>query len=270
MRVMHRLIVAGAWLLSGITTCLAADVTLPTPSSHAENMPPVVITVIEPHESKPFKPVEVAYKGYPVVPILDQLLGDRWRSAEALVAFEAKDGYLSMIPAQQLLRYPAYLVYANAQGADFSVEAPPLGRRVPLGPWYLVWDNVVHSELRGEGATYWPYQVERVGLVDRDRLNRLMPPMLPERYRSGGQLTLKYCLACHQVNSVGGKKVPQDLALSAAGQSFAQFATWVLDPSGKNPLSTMPALATERPAAERQLMARQIYGYLRAVGALGK
>jgi hypothetical protein len=32
----------------------------------------------------------------------------------------------------------------------------------------------------------------------------------------------------------------------------------------------MPALASERPASERQLMARQIYGYLRAVGALGK
>lgn len=32
----------------------------------------------------------------------------------------------------------------------------------------------------------------------------------------------------------------------------------------------MPALAAERPAAERQVMARQIYGYLRAVGALDK
>lgn len=249
---------------------LAADTALPAPGSHWEGQTPAPMTVIEPHESKPLKPVEVTYMGYPVVPILDQLLGDRWRVPGVLVTFEAKDGYLSMIPAQQLLRYPAYLVYANAKGSDFSVETPPLNHRTPLGPWYLVWDNVLHPELRSDGATYWPYQVTRLGLVDRSRLDKLMPAMLPERYREGAQLTMKYCLACHQVNGVGGTKMPLDLGQWAAGQSFAQFATWVLDPASKNPLTGMPSFAAERPTAERQLMARQIYGYLRAVGALGK
>jgi hypothetical protein len=69
---------------------------------------------------------------------------------------------------------------------------------------------------------------------------------------------------------VGGTKMPIDLGQWAASQSFARFATWVLDPSGKNPMTAMPPLAPEKPAAERQMMARQIYGYLRAVGALGK
>ena len=249
---------------------LAGDLPLPSPGAHLDGFTAAPITVIEPHESKPFKPVEVTYKGYPAVPLLDHLLGEGWRAPEALVAFEAKDGYLSMIPSTRLLQYTAYLVYANAQGGDFSIETPPLNHRVSLGPWYLVWDNVLQPDLRADGATYWPYQVARVGVVDRARLARLMPPMLPERYKEGAQLTLKYCLACHQVNGVGGSKMPIDLGQWAAGQSFARMATWVLDPSGKNPLTTMPALATERPAAERQLMARQIYGYLRAVGALGK
>lgn len=270
MRFMHYLMAAILVVLAGPLHAQAADAALPAPGSHLEGLAPGAITVIEPHLSKPFKPVEVTYKGYPVVPLLDQLLGERWRAADALVGFEAADGYLSMIPAQQLLRYPAYLVYANAQGADFSVETQPLDRRVPLGPWYLVWDNVAHPELRQDGATYWPYQVERVGLIDRARLVKLMPAMLPARYREGAQLTMKYCLACHQVNGVGGRKLPLDLAQWTAGQSFAALATWVLDPAAKNPMTGMPALAVERPAAERQRMARQIYGYLRAVGALGK
>jgi hypothetical protein len=249
---------------------LAGDLPLPAPAAHVAGYTAAAVTVIEPHESKPFKPVEVTYQGYPAIPLLDHLLGVGWRAPEALVAFEAKDGYLSMIPSARLLQYSAYLVYANAEGRDFSIETPPLNQRVSLGPWYLVWDNVLQPDLRADGATYWPYQITRVGVVDSTRLARLMPPMLPERYQAGAQLTLKYCLACHQVNGVGGTKMPIDLGQWAAGQSFARMATWVLDPAAKNPLTTMPPLAPERPAAERQRMARQIYGYLRAVGALGQ
>lgn len=256
------------WLSCGLT--MAAEIALPPPGAHVLGLTPGAITVIEPNESKPYKPVEASYLGYPVVPVLDQLLGVGWRNPDALVAFEARDGYLSIVPSSQLRRYPAYLVYANAQGGDFSFEAPPLNHRVAYGPWYLVWDNILHPELRADGGTYWAYQITRVGVMDANRLARLTPPMLPERYQAGAQLTLKYCLSCHQVNGVGGTLMPIDLGQWAAGQSFARMATWVLDPSGKNPLTTMPALAPERPAAERQRMARQIYGYLRAVGALGK
>lgn len=257
----------------GVPHALAADVPLPSPSAssaYIDGLTPVTITVIEPNQTQALKPVEATYKGYPVAPLLDQLLGSAWRMPGALVSFEAADGYLSMIPAQRLLQYPAYLVYANAQGGDFVIEVPPLNERVSLAPWYLVWDNVLYPELRTEDGTNWPYQVRRVGLVDQARLAKLLPPMLPQRYEQGAQLTQNYCLACHQVNGVGGRKWPIDLGQWVAGQSFASFATWVLDPSGKNPLTSMPALATQHPAAERQRMARQIYGYLRAMGALGK
>lgn len=264
------LLVTCGFMIAGISTGQASDIELPMPPTPLAGEVAVSVTVIEPHESKPYKPVEITYKGYSVVPILDQLLGDVWRSPDALVLFQAKDGYVSMIPSARLLKYPAYLVYANAQGADFSVETPPLIQRVSLGPWYLVWDNVLYSELRNDGATYWPYQVERIGIVDRAELAKLMPPMLPERYREGSQLTQKFCLGCHQVNGVGGKKIPIDLGQWAASQSFARFATWVLDPASKNPLTGMPPLASDSPAGVRQLMARQIYGYLRAVGALSK
>ena len=270
MRFSQRLMLSGLILLAGAGFACAGEIALPAPSAHLDGLTSAAVTVIEPTLSKPYQPVEVTYQGFPAAPILDQLLGARWRETGTLVAFESKDDYLSMIPAERLLRYPAYLVYDSAPGGSFSVETPPLNHRVPLGPWYLIWDNVLHPELRQDGATYWPYQIERVGVVDQARLSRLMPAMLPERYREGAQLTLKYCLACHQVNGVGGRKMPLDLAQWAAGQSFASLATWVLDPSGKNPLTTMPSLAPERPAAERQRLARQIYGYLRAVGALGK
>ena len=271
---MKRILMA---LISGLlmgVNCVthAADtaVSLPAPHPVMFGLHAAPITVIEPHRSSPLKPVDVTYNGYPAVAVLDSLLGTQWRSSEALIGFEAKDGYLSMIPAAQFLRYPAYLVYARADGDDFSVETPPLNNRVQLGPWYLVWDNLLHAGLQADGATYWPYQVEKIGLVSAPSKAKLFPAMLPERYREGAMLTEKYCLSCHQVNGVGGRKLPIDLGQWAATQSFARFATWVLDPSGKNPLTKMPALASERPASERQLMARQIYGYLRAMGSLGK
>lgn len=267
---LRRVIALGLIFSVGASRAVAGDVALPAPSAHLDGQIPLTLTVIEPGESQSLKPVETSYQGYSVPPLLDQLLGLSWRSPDALVGFEAKDGYLSMIPGQRLQQYPAYLVFSKAQGGDFIIEVPPLNERVSLAPWYLVWDNVLHPELRADGSTYWPYQVTRVGLIDQDRLAKLYPPMLPVRYQEGAQLTLKYCLACHQVNGVGGRKFPLDLAQWARGQSFARFASWVLDPSGKNPLTSMPALATERPAAERQLMARQVYGYLRALGALEK
>ena len=271
---MKRILMAliSGWLMSAASITLAADaaVLLPAPQSVQFGLHEAPITVIEPHRSTPLKPVEVTYNGYPAVAVLDSLLGTQWRTSDALVGFEAKDGYLSMIPAVQFLRDPAYLVYARADGDDFSVETAPLNNRVKLGPWYLVWDNVLHANLQSDGATYWPYQVEKIGLVSAPSKAKLFPAMLPERYREGAQLTEKYCLSCHQLNKVGGNKLPIDLGQWAATQSFARFATWVLDPSGKNPLTAMPALAPERPASERQLMARQIYGYLRAMGALNK
>lgn len=256
--------------VAGLAAAVEPDAVLPHPSATLFGLHEAPITVVEPHQSTALKPVEVTYKGYPVVPVLDTLLGTAWRTPGSLLGFEAADGYLSIIPADRLLQYPAYLVYARADGDDFSVESPPLNHRVTLAPWYLVWDNLMHPSLQADGATYWPYQVTKVGLIDAPSKTKLFPPMLPERYRQGAELTEKYCLACHQVNGVGGRKLPIDLGQWAANQSFASFATWVLDPSGKNPLTSMPALAQERPANERQRMARQIYGYLRAVGALGK
>jgi Cytochrome C oxidase, cbb3-type, subunit III len=257
-------------LLAMSPMSFTAEFVLPKPAAHLDGIASAPVTVVEPHLSTPLKPVQVTYTGYPALPLLDHWLGSGWRRPDAVIGFEAEDGYLSMVPSVHLLRYPAYLVYARADGDDFSVELPPLKHREGLGPWYLVWDNLVYSELQADGSTYWPYQIKRISVIDPDRLARLYPPMLPERYRDGAALTEKYCLSCHQVNGVGGKKLPIDLGQWAATQSFARFATWVLDPSGKNPLTAMPALAPEKPAAERQMMARQIYGYLRAVGALGK
>ncbi|MGV0953292.1 MAG: hypothetical protein ACOYBR_03160 [Fluviibacter sp.] len=263
------------WVMAIFTVlCIApahaAEGLLPHPAKALFGLDAAPITVVDPERSTPLRPVEVTYLGFPALALLDAELGANWRTADALVGFEGADGYLSMIPAQRFAQFPAYLVYAKADGDDFSVETGPFNQRTLLGPWYLVWDNVMYPALQADGATYWPYQVKRVTLISPDVKQKLFPAMLPERYREGAQLAEKYCLACHQVNGVGSRKLPIQLDQWAATQSFARFATWVLDPSGKNPSTTMPALAAERPAAERQLMARQIYGYLRAMGALGR
>lgn len=79
------------------------------------------------------------------------------------VEFVAADGYRSAVPVVHLERYPAWLVYARADGGNFVTDNAFQGRKaVDLGPWYLVWDNLGSPELLTLGDHYWPYQVVEV------------------------------------------------------------------------------------------------------------
>ncbi|MBU3693366.1 MAG: hypothetical protein FGM40_00875 [Rhodocyclaceae bacterium] len=138
---------------------------LPAPDQVAARLQrePVMVQVRHPHDGLGERAPVLAYRGFPADEVLDALLGPAWREPGGEVEFAAADGYRSAIPAAHFARYRAWLVHARADGAAFVTDNVFQNRReVPLGPWYLVWDNLAAPELITLGDHYWPYQVVAV------------------------------------------------------------------------------------------------------------
>jgi hypothetical protein len=155
--------------------------------------------------------VFVQYRGWPAEQILDRWLGPAWRAPGAVVEFRALDGYVSHIPAERFEKYRAYLVFERP-GSPFSVDNRIQNEKnISLGPYYLVWDNLKDSELRAEGATYWPYQVIRISLAPARR-DALLPAGMAARNGDAANAAQKYCLSGHQINGYGGDKWPTNVA----------------------------------------------------------
>ncbi len=164
------------------------------------------IEVVEPHLSTQNLKTKVAYRGWPADAVLDHLFGADWRKAGRDVEFRALDGYVSRIPAERFGEYSAYLVFESPGRPGFTVDNPPQNETsVPLGPFYLVWDNIRHPGPLAEGATYWPYQVSEV-LVSDTGMKALLPGDMAERYAEDAALARKHCLNCHRINGYGGDK----------------------------------------------------------------
>lgn len=265
-----RALVAVIWLCSAAMAteqAVASDVPDPAALERALRVPAQTIEVVEPHLSTAERQTIVAYRGWPAAEVLDHLLGSRWREPGLDVEFRALDGYVSHIPSERFSEYPAYLVFASPDLPGFTIDNPSQNEKdVPLGPYYLVWDNIGHPDLLADGATYWPYQVSEV-LVSDTGLAALLPGDMAKQYAEDASLTRKYCLSCHRINGYGGDKWPIDLAESVKDMTADHFERWVLTPNAVKPGTTMPPLPERMPAAEREAIARQLYGYLRAVPA---
>ncbi len=227
--------------------------------------PPAGVQVIEPDLSSPARPVKVDYVGYLADEVLAALFGARWKEEGAEIEFRALDGYVSRIPVERLKQYRAYLVFERRGKGEFTVDNIAQNeKRVPLGPYYLVWDNIGAPELNTDGGTYWPYQVTAVTLTMAGT-TALLPGDMARSYEAHAALAKKYCLSCHRVNAYGGDKMPTNLASRVKGMTEAAFRRWVLSPNEVKPGTTMPALPATMPEAERQAIAGKLFDYLRAV-----
>ena len=100
---------------------------------------------------------------------------------------------------------------------------------MPLGPYYLVWDNMGNPALLAEGARNWPYQVAEVNLVTLSD-TALLPDGLDARFHEGAALAKSHCLNCHMVNGYGGEKFEGNLAEIAKDYEEAEFVSLVLAP----------------------------------------
>ncbi|HEX5783612.1 MAG TPA: hypothetical protein VFY35_02685 [Burkholderiaceae bacterium] len=221
-------------------------------------------TVVEPHLSVKGQHTQVQYLGWPANAVFDVLLGPSWQAPGHDVVFQALDGYVSRIPTERFSQYTAYLVHQRVGQAQFTVDNLAQNQpNVPLGPYYLVWDNVKSPELLPEGGSFWPYQVNDIS-VQPSRLQALLPGNLAERYQGVATDVQKLCLSCHQINGFGGNKWPGNLAQLARSLGDDTFLRWVLAPSSLKPGTQMPPVADQRPQAEREVLARQILDYLKA------
>ena len=262
---------AVAWvLLTALTVepAEAADMPDPAELEQALSAPPQTIEVVEPHLSTADSDTAVAYRGWPAVMVLDHLLGPDWNKPGGDVEFRALDGYVSRIPAERFFEYPAYLVFESPGRPGFTVDNPRQNEKdVPLGPYYLVWDNVRYPDLLADGATNWPYQVSEVLVFDMG-WRALLPGDMAGRYDADAGLARTYCLTCHRINGYGGDKFPIDLAQRVKGMTATEFERWVLTPNAVKPDTSMPPLADRMPEADRVAMVKRLYAYLRAFPAV--
>jgi hypothetical protein len=219
---------------------------------------PVEIEVVEPHSIDGKNQPHAVYLGYPVEKVFRVIFGAEWKIATANIEFRALDGYVSRIPTGRFDQYHAYLVFAKSNASEFKMNNLLQHERdVALGPYYLVWDNIHHSELITEGGTYWPYQVNEI-LMSPSSEQGLIPG---EKSHPALELE-KYCLSCHQVNGLGGSKAPFDLAEQAKILGEEKFLAWVLNPSSIRPDTRMPAINELIPETERRAIARRLFEYL--------
>ena len=254
-------------VLIAFTAAAARAAELPSIERLQERMgaPTTTIAVYEPHLSLRGQPVTIEYVGYPAADVLARLFGEDWRGKAETVELRALDGYVARIDAARFVEETAFLAFARADGAPFTIDNPRQNQTdVPLAPWYLVWDNISSPELLAEGASNWPYQVHEVNLVSLSE-RALAPDGLAADLREGVELAKAYCLQCHMVNGFGGEKHPGNLAAIARAYPEPEFTRWVLDPSSMRSDTTMPPLYHHIADTERRRIAKVLFDYLRAV-----
>ncbi len=223
------------------------------------------ITVWEPHEDK-----TVTYEGFAAGELLAAIYGDRWKEIDE-VLFTCADGYQPVLPVDRFNHHSGYFVYRRLDQGQFNVQNRFQGESdVPLGPFYLVWDNLGSSELRAEGANGWPYQVVGVDLVNfADRFPRLSPPKDASRQAKQGFIAFREnCMACHSVNGEGGNKAPElNYPMSVTEYlSDEWMRKWLMDPRSVRYNATMPGFASH---AEPDALVADVLAYLKAM-ALNK
>ena len=223
------------------------------------------VAVHEPHLSVGGSHVAIAYIGYQANDVLTRLFGEDWQGRGRAIEFRALDGYVSRIDVSRFVEESAYLVFARKDGAPFRVDNVEQNQTgVPLGPYYLVWDNISSPALEMEGTRNWPYQVKEVHLVTQSD-EALVPTGLDAGLHEGAVLVRTHCLSCHKVNGFGGAKFEGNLAEIVKDYREADFLRLVLTPASERTGATMPALSDRLSEGERRRIADAVFNYLKAV-----
>jgi len=226
-----------------------------------EKVPASRITVWEPHEDK-----NVTYEGFDIDKLLAAVYGHRWKQIDEIL-FTCVDGYQPVLPVDRFSKHASYLVYRRLDQEAFKVQNRFQNESdVPLGPFYLVWDNLRSDELRAEGASGWPYQVVGMDLVTfADRFPKLSPPEnASEQAKKGFIAFRENCMACHTINGEGGDKAPElNYPMNVTEYlSDAWIRKWMMDPRSVRYNATMPAFASH---PKPDLLADEVLAYLKAM-----
>lgn len=206
------------------------------------------------------------FKGFLVSDLL-AVYGENWKDGEEIL-FTCSDGYQPSIPSIKFKKYSSYLVYATPDRKEFTLRNKLQNNElVELGPFYLVWDNIAHPELKGEGESDWPYQVTTIDLINfSDRFPNMAPPKeSSEDIKSGFLAFRKYCMPCHTINGEGGGKSLELNYPVSVTEYFKEpwLMRWIDNPTSVRYNTTMPALNPN--AKDRETIIRNIIAYLKAM-----
>ena len=225
-------------------------------------VPAKKIKVIEPHES-----VEREYEVIPADGLFNAIYGEKWKLAEEIL-FTCSDGYQPSIPVSRFLKYKAYLAFRRTDSEVFNLKNKTQNNEiVPLGPLYLIWDNLNDPYLKMMGAYDWPYQVTTFDLVKfADRFPKMAPPTSSSAsVKRGFESYRQFCMTCHRINGEGGMK-SIDLNLPKNVTEYRDdtwLRKWISDPTRIRAESKMPALNQALP--NRDQVITDIISYLKAM-----
>jgi len=120
----------------------------------------VRISVIEPHMQCGEADCKVTYVGIPLGKVMQYYFPDTWEGFNGIIHFYASDGYLAAIDTNRVRKQDAYLTFERADGRPFVVDNQQQNEKnLPLGPFYLVWDNLgirnYRSRVAMDGPIRW-------------------------------------------------------------------------------------------------------------------
>lgn len=256
-----------AWLLLFAGTTYAVQLPAPDVLEQQTGLRRETITVVEPHMSTNDKPVVISYVGLPMTSLLTYWFGESWKAADTEVVFFTGDGYRSVISSSKLIKYNAFLAFGRSDGGAFVVDNPDQNERnVPIGPYYLIWDNQGVTELLKQGVSGWPYQVTRIKLHSAaSESQALLPPNPDSDVVQGHHHTREHCLTCHHIKGRGAAKYQEDLIKAACRWTDADLKTWIGEPARMREGTAMPPLNNLLPSDERRMIIEQIVRHLRSI-----
>ncbi|SOD41969.1 Cytochrome c, mono- and diheme variants [Nitrosovibrio sp. Nv4] len=226
--------------------------------------PEVSLKVFEVHEKQ-----NRVYRVLPARAVFDKVFGKDWEQAQEVV-FISIDGYQPSVPVKKFLAHNAYFAFANADDTPFTLTNRLQNNEVvPLGPLYLVWDNIGSNVLLEAGASDMPYQIRAVELKFKAPFPNIVPQSgAASEVQRGFSHFRQHCAACHTINGDGGAKAPE-LNYPASVVEYIKpeyLKRWIMAPQSIRYNTTMPGLGEE--ISNREKVTEEIIVYLKAMSTI--
>lgn len=204
--------------------------------------PPITVTIKHPSTGQ-----LTSYRALPLAPLLRAVYASRVGDDKNLI-FVALDGYQSVIPVTWARRHTGYLAFASASGQAFEQEEH--GKVAPLGPYYLIWEDVKDAHVLEAGGHFWPYQVNSIDITTfAERYPAMTPPPSRDpRVQSGFKAFRANCMACHSINGQGGTVGPELNYPTNVTEYYNErfLHAWIRNPQRirmRTPMPPFPAMA---------------------------
>lgn len=147
------------------------------------------------------------------------------------------DGYRATLRADDLQGSTPWLAWA-AWGSEVFAATDAQGKRIALGPYYLVWDAADRGAERP-----WPFQVHRLEGLTAPAYGAITPAATaPPEVRAGFAVYEGHCAKCHALGGIGGDLGPE-LGCPAGVTTYwqrAALARWIAEPAALRRGARMP------------------------------